>query len=74
MSEYLVTTRRDLIRKDDDPTTALSAVSSFPGIKVLGYVDPNTVTIDTDHQTAQKLGDALSATHYVEPLIRRGIT
>jgi hypothetical protein len=74
MAEYIVTTRRDLIRKGDDPPTALSAVSSFPGVKVAGYVDPNTVTIDTDAETAQKLGSALSETHYVEPVVHREIT
>lgn len=73
MARFLVTTRREPIRKGDQPPTALSAVDSFPGIKVVGYADPNTVTIDTDDATAEKLRSALSGTHFVEPEIRRGL-
>ena len=70
---YLVTTRRKLIRPGNEPTTALAAVGSFPGVRVVSYADPNTVTIDTDEQTAERLRNALSATHFVEPEIRRGL-
>ena len=70
---FLVTTRRDLIRKGDEPMTALAAVSSFPGVKVVNYADPNTVTIETDEQTAQRLREALCESYYVEPEIHRGL-
>ncbi len=73
MPRFLVTTRRELIRQGDEPATALSAVSSFPGVKVVAYADPNTVTIETDEQTAEKLRDALSGSYYVEPEIHRGL-
>ena len=70
---YLVTTRRELIRQGGEPTTALAAVGSFPGVSVVAHADPNTVTIDTDAETAERLRNALSATHFVEPEIRRGL-
>jgi hypothetical protein len=73
MSRYVVMTRRDTVPQGTDQHSALSALSSFPGIRIVGYADPNTVTIDTDEQTAEKLTKALSGTHYVEPEIRRGL-
>lgn len=73
MPRFVVTTRRELIRQGNEPTTALSAVSSFPGVKVIAYADPNTVTIETDEETAGKLRQALSGTCYVEPEIHRGL-
>ena len=70
---YLLTTRREVIRQCGEPSTALAALGAFPQIKVVGYTDPNMVTIDTDEETAGKLRSVLSATHFVEPEIRRGL-
>ena len=70
---YLVTTRRELIRQGGKPPTALAALGAFPQVKVVGHSDPNMVTIDTDEETAGQLRNSLSATHYVEPEIHRGL-
>jgi hypothetical protein len=68
---YVVTTRRELLRQGSEPPTALSAISSQPGVKVVGYANPNTIMIDMDEQTAERLRSELGNTYYIELEIRR---
>jgi len=73
VARFVVTTRRELQVQEGKDATALGAVSSEPGVKVVGFVDPHTVTIETDNETADRLRKALVTTHNVEPEIRRGL-
>lgn len=73
MGRFVVTTRRELRGGEHNVPTALHAVSSTPQVKVVGFSDPDTVTIDTDEDTANRLREELATTHYVEPEVRRGL-
>jgi hypothetical protein len=72
MPHYLVTTRRDL-RASGTTSTALAAVQSVPGVTVLNSADPQMVTIEASHETAESLKRRLENSHFVEPMIHRGV-
>jgi hypothetical protein len=70
---YVVTKRRDTQPTGETAETALDVVSADPNVRVIGYANPNTVTIETMPETADALRKKLAGTHFVEPEIRRGL-
>ncbi|HUE01941.1 MAG TPA: hypothetical protein VMR62_20395 [Bryobacteraceae bacterium] len=72
MARYLVATRRDL-RGSDDVPTALDAVRTEPGIRVVASSDPQMVTIEASAADADRLRTKLAKTHFVEAEVRRSL-
>ena len=72
LARYVVTTRRDARAQGGTPT-ALDVASSQPGMKVVAYSDPHMVTVETTAEIADELRQKLTATHFVEPEVRRGL-
>jgi hypothetical protein len=70
---YVVTTRRGAQSTNETAETALDVVSADPNVRVVGYANPNTVTIETMPETADALRKKLQGTHFVEPEIRRSL-
>jgi hypothetical protein len=67
---YLVTTRRSERGK---VSSALDAVSAEPEVTLVNSTNPQSVTIDTNEDTANRLRAKLGNTHFVEPEIRRSL-
>ncbi len=72
MARYLVATRPDL-RGSDDVPTALEAVRTEPGIRIVAETDPHMVTIEASAADADRLRAKLAKTHFVEAEVRRGL-
>jgi hypothetical protein len=70
---YVVTKRRGTELPGQATKTTLDVVSADPNIHVVGYVDPNTVTIEAVPETADALQKKLQGTHFVEAEVRRGL-
>ena len=73
MPRYVVTKRRGTHSPDQATKTTLDVVSADPNIRVVGYVDPNTVTIEAVPESADALRKKLQGTHFVEAEVRRGL-
>ncbi len=72
MARYLVATRRGL-RGSDDVPTALDAVRTEPGIRIVAETDPQMVTIEASATDADRLRAKLSKTHFVEAEVHRSL-
>jgi hypothetical protein len=70
MPRYLVTTRR---KERNSAMSALDAVKTESGVKVVNSNNPESVTIEATEDAASRLRAKLNDTHFVEPEIRRSL-
>ena len=75
MARYIVSTRdhEHASGAGIHGMSALDAVSGQTGVTVVAGSNPHLVTIDTSPDIANVLERRLSATHIVEPEIRRSL-
>lgn len=70
MARYIVTTRRN---GGPAAPSARAVLGEEPDVRVIDDSDPHLVSIETTPERAAALQRKLSATHIVEPEIRRGL-